>query len=258
MGEFKHNFGWMRHPSVVVGFASLCLFFGALGSSLARPLPPPTEIPPRPHVKGAKLPPPVPDCAATPCLALTFDDGPDGAVTPLILDVLARHQVKATFFVVGSHVAGRETILQREYLEGHEIGNHTWNHPDLSKLSPEGVVEQLQRTQATIAAAGVPAPRVVRPPYGVIDPMIMGHNHLTVVRWNVDPEDWKIRDPQKIFEHIVASARPGAVILLHDLYPSTAVAVDMAVQTLKPQYQFVTASQLLDLSPGDQGQYFGR
>lgn len=257
MREFKRNFEWMRHPTLVTGFASLCLLFGALGS-LARPLPPPTAIPPMPHVMGAKVLPPVPDCSTTPCLALTFDDGPDSVATPLILDVLARHQVKATFFVVGSHVAGNEAILQREQREGHEIGNHTWSHPDLSKLSPEGVVDQLQRTQAAIAAAGVPAPRVVRPPYGVIDPMIASHNHLTVVRWNVDPADWKFRDPQGIFEHIVTNARPGAVILLHDLYPSTAAAVDMAIQTLKPHYQFVTASQLLNLSPGDQGQYFGR
>jgi peptidoglycan/xylan/chitin deacetylase (PgdA/CDA1 family) len=258
MRAVKNNFGWMSHPTLLVSVVSLCLFFGALGSSLARPLPPPTKIPPVPHVKAAELLAPTPDCAAVPCLALTFDDGPDSTATPMILDVLARNQVKATFFVVGSHVAGREPILQREYREGHEIGNHTWNHPDLSTLSPEGVVDQLQRTQATIAGAGVPAPRLLRPPYGVVDPMVASHNNLTVVRWNVDPEDWKQRDPQKVFEHIVTHARPGAIILLHDLYPTTAPAVDMAVQTLKPQYQFVTASQLLDLSPGDQGQYFGR
>lgn len=203
--------------------------------------------------------PPRPDCTATPCIALTFDDGPNELATPPILDILAKEQVKATFFVIGLHVVGHEAILQREFREGHEIGNHTWSHPDLSTLPPEAVEDQLQLTQKAITAAGVPAPRVLRPPYGVIDQTVASHNHLTVVRWNIDPEDWKVQDPIKIQEHIMAHARPGAIILLHDMYPTTVAALEPTIQALKQrQFHFVTASQLLDLSPGDQGQYFGR
>jgi peptidoglycan-N-acetylglucosamine deacetylase len=255
----RNIIGWMARPPLMVAFITLCLTSGA-AASLGRPQPSgASPLAPAPHVKGAAVRVPGPDCSAVRCLALTFDDGPNEIVTPQILDILARQQVKATFFVIGLHVPGREAIVQREYREGHEIGNHTWSHPDLSKLSPEAVEDQLQMAQTAITAAGVPAPRVLRPPYGAIDDAVASHNRLTVVRWNVDPEDWKIQDPAKIQEHILTHARPGAIILLHDIYPTTAAALEPTIQALKQQqYQFVTASQMLDLSPGDQGQYFGR
>src|SRR5688572_26382773 len=86
--------------------------------------------------KRAALPPP-PDCSVVACMALTFDDGPSSAYTPQILDILDRHGVKATFFVLGSNVAGNEALLQRTYASGHEIGNHTWGHPRLTALTPD-------------------------------------------------------------------------------------------------------------------------
>ena len=191
-------------------------------------------------------------------VALTFDDGPHPEHTPAILDVLARQKVKASFFVLGMLVPGQEATLRRMHHDGHEIGNHSWNHPDLTTLTPEQAEEQIQSTQRVIAAAGVPAPRILRPPYGAVNDMVTASNHLSIVRWNVDPEDWKYQDAPTILAGTLAQARPGAIILMHDIYPSTVAALEPAIVTLKQQYQFVTASQLLDLTPGDQGQFFAR
>ncbi|HET8670761.1 MAG TPA: polysaccharide deacetylase family protein [Candidatus Saccharimonadales bacterium] len=193
-----------------------------------------------------------------PCLALTFDDGPNDRVTPQVLDILARNQVKATFFLVGKNIAGREPLVRRMYQEGHEIGNHSWSHTDFTKLTPEEVDLQLRLSQAAIADAGVPAPRIFRPPYGAVNPMVQSHVGMTIVRWNIDPEDWHKGDPAEIQMQVFRDARPGGVILMHDIDQATADALDPILQTLKSQYQFVTVSQLLHLSPGDQGQYFGR
>lgn len=249
----------MSRPPLLLGFVVLCLCAGALGG-VSRPQPNHSSpLAPPSHPASAPIVTSGTNCAAVACLALTFDDGPNPEVTPYILDTLAQKRVKATFFVIGVHVAAHEDLVRSEYKEGHEIGNHTWSHPDLSKLAPEAVEEQLQLTQKAITAAGVPAPHVLRPPYGAIDDTVAAHNNLTVVRWNVDPEDWRLKDPAKIAEQIVAHARPGAIILLHDIYPTTAAALAPTIDALRQQnYQFVTVDQLLNLSPGDQGQFFAR
>lgn len=251
---------WIWKPQALIGFVVLCLFVGALsGAARSAAVIRPDRLFRPPHVHGASVERlSRPDCNVKPCLALTFDDGPNEVITPQILDTLGSREVKATFFVVGQEVAGREAILQREYREGHEIGNHSWNHPDLTGLTPGDAEAQIRATQLAIASAGVPMPRLLRPPYGAIDDMVAGHTRLTIVRWNIDPEDWKSKDPAKIHQKIVQDAKPGGIILLHDLEQATATALGPAIDSLKPYYQFVTVSQLLDLSPGDPGQYFGR
>jgi peptidoglycan/xylan/chitin deacetylase (PgdA/CDA1 family) len=236
-----------------------CLCVGAFGS-LVQSVPYASLATPhkaRPEVKGVAIVPP-PECSLKPCIALTFDDGPSDLVTPQVLDILARNQVKATFFLVGQHVPGREPLVHRMYLEGHEIGNHSWNHADFTKLSPSEVDMQLRLSQAAIAGAGVPAPRVFRPPYGAVNPMVQSHVGMTIVRWNIDPEDWRSKNAAEIQAKVFHDARPGGIILMHDTDQATAAALDPVLQTLKQQYQFVTVSELLKLTPGDQGQYFGR
>jgi peptidoglycan/xylan/chitin deacetylase (PgdA/CDA1 family) len=257
MRKVRRIFVWICRPQALVGFIVLCLCVGALSSFVRA-----NAATLQPHFRPS-VPPPVAteshvDCNIKPCLALTFDDGPSAAVTPQILDVLAREQVKATFFVVGLHVAGNEQILQREHREGHEIGNHSWSHPDLTLLSPEDAQAQIQATQTAISNTGVPAPTVLRPPYGAANDMLLAHNNLSIVRWNVDPADWQSLDPVKIDQDLLAHVHPGSIVLLHDIYPTTVAALGPALDVLKQQYQFLTVSQLLDLTPGDQGQYFAR
>lgn len=253
----------MWHPQAVICFVVLCLCVGALSGVVRQASAQPVAPSHTQLVTGGYEPAPMerlprPDCNARPCLALTFDDGPHDVVTPQVLDILLRQQVKATFFIVGSRVAGREALLQREFHEGHEIGNHSWSHPDLTKLSPADAEGQISATQRAIAGAGVPAPHILRPPYGAIDSMVAARANMTIVRWNIDPEDWGHKDAAKIHQNVMEHVKPGGIILLHDIDPATVGALEPIIVELKPNYQFVTASQLLDLSPGDPGQYFGR
>jgi peptidoglycan/xylan/chitin deacetylase (PgdA/CDA1 family) len=191
-------------------------------------------------------------------MALTFDDGPDPKVTPRILDILASHQIKATFFVVGKRVGGQEALLRRIHTEGHEIGNHSWSHPSFTKLSTADMEQQLRATQQAIVRAGVPAPTLFRPPYGAVDTAVLGHARMTIVRWDIDPADWEVKDAQRIKDHLIAHAHAGGIALLHDVHPSTADALELVLPELTPRYHFVTASHLLNVTPGDQGMYFGR
>lgn len=259
MGTRRGYLGWIWRPQALVCFLVLCLSVGALGGPIRSAAIVYSPHPDQGRVNGASLQRLFQaDCSIKACLALTFDDGPNSLITPQVLDILNRQQVKATFFVVGQNIAGQEALLRRTCQEGHEIGNHSWSHPDLTKLTPTDAAEQIKLTQKTIASAGIPAPRLLRPPYGAINDMVASHTRMAVIRWNIDTEDWKMKDSTRIHEKMLGDAKPGGIILLHDTHQTTASALEAAIIGLKPYYQFVTVSQLLGLSPGDRGQYFSR
>jgi peptidoglycan-N-acetylglucosamine deacetylase len=198
------------------------------------------------------------NCAEVSCLALTFDDGPDPQVTPRVLDILRQHEAKATFFLIGTRVPGNEALVQRMHREGHEVGNHTWSHSKISELSPQELEDEVARAQNVITETGVPAPRLFRPPYGLFSPMIRSHVSMTVVAWNIDPEDWNAKKPEEIVEHVLANAKPGAIVDLHDIYSLTADALDPILTDLEQKYHLVTVSELLDLPSGQPGIFYGR
>ncbi|HKR81633.1 MAG TPA: polysaccharide deacetylase family protein [Candidatus Saccharimonadales bacterium] len=198
------------------------------------------------------------DCAKIPCINISFDDGPNPVTTPQILTILEQNHVRANFFVVGLRAAAMPQILQREYQDGHEIGNHSWSHPDLTTLSREQVQAQVLQTQAAVVAAGVPAPRLFRPPYGAMNPMVKSQIHMTLAMWNVDPEDWGSKDPAKLAERVIATAKPGGVIDMHDIDAATVTALPAILQNLKERFQFVTMSQMFNLAPNQHGEFFGR
>ncbi|HSX29359.1 MAG TPA: polysaccharide deacetylase family protein [Candidatus Saccharimonadales bacterium] len=200
-----------------------------------------------------------PNCSIKPCLALTFDDGPDPTHTPLVLDILANHHATATFFVVGVHVPGNGALLKRMHDAGHEIGNHSWGHLDMTTLAPQQIRQQIYDTQAAIAAAGVPVPHLFRPPYGAVNDVVRSSVPLTIVQWNIDPEDWANRkQAQQIIEHIDLHAKPGGVVIMHDTQARTVQALDILLTDLEKTYQFITVSDLLHLAPGQSGVYYGR
>jgi peptidoglycan/xylan/chitin deacetylase (PgdA/CDA1 family) len=168
--------------------------------------------------------------------SLTFDDGP-AEDTDALLDVLARHGVAATFFLVGERVAQREGIVQRLVREGHQLGNHSWNHPDLRTLPLHEVREQLIRTSDAVEAAGGVRPRVFRPPYGYTSVPIeelaesLG---MRMLLWDVDTADWSCPGVD-IVADAIATAPPGAVVLLHDGpadRAGTVAAVDSALSAV--------------------------
>lgn len=200
-----------------------------------------------------------PDCALKPCMALSFDDGPDSVLTPQILDILAKHNARATFFVVGAHVPGNEGLLRRMHAEGHVIGNHSWSHTDMTTLSADQIRQQVYDTQAAVTASGVPAPRVFRPPYGAVNEAVRSNVPLTIIQWNIDPEDWHgKKEMHHIVEHMGAHAKPGGVVVMHDTQARTLYALDPMLTNLAQTYQFVTINDLFYLAPGQAGMYYGR
>lgn len=202
-------------------------------------------------------PPPTPDCAVMACVALTFDDGPNADSTPIILNALEKERVKATFFVIGLKVAANKDSLLRMQKDGNEIGNHTWAHPNLTKITRAQAEQQISQTQNAVTALGLPAPKLFRPPYEAFTKSMLAYIHMPVILWNIDPKDWKEKDPKNVAAIVEAQARSGGLIVVHDR-PTTAAAVEKIIQDLKSKFRFVTVTELLNLAPDAQGIYIGR
>lgn len=197
------------------------------------------------------------DCAVQACLALTFDDGPDATSTPQLLDALKRHRAHATFFLIGNQVQKSRAVVQRISSEGNTIGNHSWAHPYFTKLKPEQMTQQINDTQKVISEAGVTPPFLFRPPYGAYNQKVLDQAQMSVIMWNVDPKDWSQKDSAVIAQTVISSAKPGAIILMHD-HPTTAAAMDRIIVGLQEHYRLVTVDKLLSLNPASRGLYFSR
>ncbi|WP_051744726.1 polysaccharide deacetylase family protein [Streptomyces yerevanensis] len=185
------------------------------------------------------------DCKKVKCVALTFDDGPAAPETGTLLTYLAEYKARATFFTTGQNVAAHPELVRAEAKAGHEVGNHSWNHPDLTNLTPEQVASQLGRTSAAIKAATGKAPSVFRPPYGAMNAQVKAVTTLSPVMWDVDTEDWKYRDADKVARTVIDKTQRNDVVLMHDIHPTSVAAAPQILRTLTAQgYHFVTISHL--------------
>lgn len=190
-------------------------------------------------------------------IALTFDDGPHPIFTPKILDILKEYNVKATFFVLGKYVEMYPEIIKRQVEEGHEIGNHTFSHINANKESEETVFKEFQKTEDSINNISIPATRILRPPYGILNKKIINYankNDYAIVLWSQrqDPKDWSNPGAEKISSIILSQTENGDVILLHDYVyfeeSNTVEALKDIIPELKKRgYQFVTISELINL-----------
>ncbi len=172
---------------------------------------------------------------------LTFDDGPNPTYTPQMLAMLRKHDAKATFFMVGNEAARHPGLVKDVRSAGHAVGNHSWDHPVLTKLSSAQVVQQLSSTRQKVGSG-----ECFRAPYGAVNDAV----HVAAGKagyrwswlWNVDPEDWKRPGTQAIADAVVKGARPGAVYVMHDgggNRSQTVAGVDRAITTLKAKgYRF--------------------
>ena len=179
-------------------------------------------------------------------IALTFDDGPHSTYTTQLLDGLKARGVHVTFFQVGSNAASKTSIVQRAYDEGHEIGNHSYSHPNLNTLSASGVQSELNRTAAVLdQVCGSGTDYLVRPPYGNANTTVLSSMNAPAIIWSVDTNDWKYRDSNHVYNHIINNAYDGAIVLCHDIYSTTVSGALRAVDVLLARgYEFVTVSEL--------------
>ncbi|MES2475176.1 MAG: polysaccharide deacetylase family protein [Verrucomicrobiota bacterium] len=183
-------------------------------------------------------------------IAITFDDGPTPQNTPRLLDMLRARNIKATFYVIGRSVDVYPQVLRRTVAEGHEIGNHSYTHRLLSKLSNKEAIEDLRRCKVAVQNAAGVEPRTMRPPYGGLlqaqRQIVMDEFGYPTILWSVDPLDWKRPGAGVIASRILAGASAGGIVLAHDLHAQTIDAMPATLDGLLSRgYQFVTVSQLI-------------
>ncbi|MEF9991391.1 MAG: polysaccharide deacetylase family protein [Romboutsia sp.] len=186
-------------------------------------------------------------------IALTFDDGPHPKETDKVLDVLQKYNVKATFFVAGKHANWYSKPLVRASQEGHEIGNHTFNHPDISNLSSTEIEEEILKCEETLIKLTGKKTTLFRPPYGsyrkeeLLD--IAKKNNYKIILWTtIDAKDWKNPPASQIADTIINKAQNGDIILLHDYATNNTVeALNYIIPTMMDKgFKFVTVSELIE------------
>ena len=183
-------------------------------------------------------------------IAITFDDGPHPRNTPRLLDMLAKRNIKATFYVIGRSVDLHPGVLRRTVAEGHEIGNHSHTHRLLSKLGDTEVRKEMQRCQDAVGRAAGVRPRTMRPPYGGLlqrqRQLIHDEFDYPTILWSVDPLDWKRPGPSVVASRILSATTAGGIVLAHDLHSQTVDAMPATLDgLLKRGFKFVTVSQLI-------------
>lgn len=180
-------------------------------------------------------------------IAITFDDGPHKTNTQEILNIFSKYNAKATFFMLGQNVKYYPDIVKEVASQGHEIGIHTWDHKELTKLSTAEIVKEINDTAQIIQSITGIEPTLVRPPYGSLNATVKSAVSNPFILWNIDSLDWKSRDKEKIVPLVLNDVQDGDIILLHDIHSTTVPAVEEIVKYLyENDYQIITVSQMLE------------
>lgn len=188
--------------------------------------------------------PPEDASPSPPCVALTFDDSPNGALTERLLDGLKERNAKATFFLIGEQIEGQEALVQRMAAEGHQLGNHTFTHCRLDTGGPEGERE-VEKTDALLRQVAGERPYWIRPPWGFASSRTLERASVPLIYWSVDSEDWKSRDADAVARRILSTVRSGDIVLMHDAYESSIDAALRVADTLSAEgYELVTVEEL--------------
>ncbi len=181
-----------------------------------------------------------------PRIALTFDDGPHPVYTPKLLDGLKERNVKATFFVVGKNIEGREDIIKRMDEEGHLIGNHTYDHVKITGLPEEEACAQITKTSELVKEITGKNTEFVRPPFGAWDKKLECGFEMFPVLWSIDPLDWTTKNVDAVVQKVLSGAEENSIILLHDYYDSSVEAALKIVDALLERgFEFVTVDELV-------------
>lgn len=180
-------------------------------------------------------------------VALTFDDGPHPKNTLKIIELLDKYDAKATFFMLGNRVDFYPDIAKKVADAGHDLGNHTWNHKDLSTLSKEEGVQEVEQTNEIIKSATGKESTAFRPPYGSVNEQVQNSIDIPSILWTIDTLDWKSHNPDEILKIVQENVKDGSIILMHDIHDTSAQAVEPILKYLKAEgYECVTVSELLN------------
>ncbi|TYB68435.1 polysaccharide deacetylase family protein [Nonomuraea sp. PA05] len=197
------------------------------------------------------------DCEQVKCIALTFDDGP-GKYAGTLLDTLKKYDAKATFFLEGQYVKSRPQYVKRMAAEGHELGNHSYSHPDFTKSEAATIKSEIQKTQDAVKKAAGVEPKLLRPPYGMADLQvadIAAEFGMPMILWTAGSQDWSSKNVDAIQKQTLAVAKPNAIILMHDWVKQTVDGMPALIKTLQNKgYHLVTVSDVVkneNLEPGD-------
>ena len=211
-------------------------------SPTPQPTPQPTPVPAPEQAASAQPDQPDPQGKM---IALTFDDGPGVKATARILAALEEVGGRATFFMLGENAAAHPDLARQVAQAGHLVGTHTNSHKSLIRLTAKEMLQEVELSLDNIQKATGVRPAILRPPYGNVNDLVKQTLDLPLVNWSVDTRDWESRDAQKVYDHILANVRDGDIVLMHDIYDSTAEAVEMVLPELvKRGYQLVTVEEL--------------
>ena len=181
-----------------------------------------------------------------PRVALTFDDGPHRIYTRNLLDGLRERGVKATFFVVGENIPGNEELIRQMEEDGHLIGNHTYDHADISKMSDEENCRELRKTSELVKQITGHQTAYVRPPFGTWKESMDCRISMIAVKWTIDTLDWKSKNVEEIIRKVMQQVSDHDIILMHDYYATSVEAALQIVDRLKAEgYEFVTVEDLI-------------
>lgn len=177
-------------------------------------------------------------------VALTFDDGPS-VYTEELLNILKKYDASGTFFVIGNKVEIYSDTMRRMVQEGNEIGNHSYNHKWLTKVSDQEFLNQINQTQQIVKKVTGFTPRLMRPTYGAVNQSLRKRSQLKIVMWDVDTRDWESHNIDRILKKTVQNTKDGSIILMHDTKKQTVTILEKLLKQLKEEgYQFVTVSEL--------------
>ncbi|NLX83658.1 MAG: polysaccharide deacetylase family protein [Clostridiales bacterium] len=201
-----------------------------------------------------------------PMLALTFDDGPQPD-SLIVLEALNKHGARGTFFIQGMNIAGNEEVLKKIIASGHQVGSHSWSHPNFRNVSESTVRSQMERTAQKVKDVAGYELTIMRPPYGAnnrLSRRVLRSMGLPIILWSVDSLDWKTRSTSATVNTILEQATDGAIILCHDVWNTTGRAMEEVIPKLIERgFQLVTVSEMMSfrkeaLHPGTEYNHLDR
>ena len=235
------RFPWLKIVAVcLVGFIAILDLLDLTISKTGDPYDKIKIAPMSKHVRATAR-----DLFGKKLIALTFDDGPSGATTPTLLDILKEKEAPATFFTLGTMARNNPDLMKRAEDEGHEVASHTMYHQNLVRISASAAESDINEAKSVFNDVLGHEPTLIRPPYGNINNTVRDKAGAPLILWSVDSLDWKNKDVELNISTILSQVHDGAIILMHDIYPTSVDSISRLVDILREDnYEFVTVSKL--------------